>query len=171
VRHGAGIHRSRVSIAPTPLPEDPATLQRLLLEAQAEIMRLQMLIAGLLRHRFGRRSEQLGDEAFGPGDRRPRTVPGRANGQDRSRRPACRSRRANVYIWLSYRLNALKKDVEVGWPALYAQFGAGFGTIRRFRQHFLECLGLAMAAYPEARIVIGERGLILMPSRSAIAKL
>jgi transposase len=67
VRHGLGIHRSLVSIAPTPLPEDPATLQRLLREAQAEIMRLQMLIAGLLRHRFGRRSEQLGDEVLDQG--------------------------------------------------------------------------------------------------------
>ena len=67
MRHGVGIQRSLVSIAPTPLPEDPATLQRLLLEAQAEIMRLQMLIAGLLRHRFGRRSEQLSDEALDQG--------------------------------------------------------------------------------------------------------
>jgi hypothetical protein len=81
-----------------------------------------------------------------------------------------RSMVIDVYIWLAYRLHALKKDVEVGWPALYAQFGAGFGTIRRFRQHFLECLGLALAAYPEARIVVGNRGLILMPSRPAIAK-
>ena len=67
MRHGPGIHRSQVSITPTPLPEDPATLQRLLLEAQAEITRLQMLIAGLLRHRFGRRSEQLSDEALDQG--------------------------------------------------------------------------------------------------------
>ncbi len=82
-----------------------------------------------------------------------------------------RSMVIDVYIWLSYRLHALKKDVEVGWPALYAQFGAGFGTIRRFRQHFLECLNLAVAAYPEAKIVVGNRGLILMPSRPAISKL
>ena len=63
-----------------------------------------------------------------------------------------RSMVIDVYIWLAYRLHALKTDIEVGWPALYAQFGAGFGTIRRFRQHFLECLGLAVAAYPEARV-------------------
>src|SRR6476620_2350911 len=60
----------------------------------------------------------------------------------------------DIYIWLAYRLHALKKDVEVGWPALYAQFGAGFGTIRRFRQHFLECLAFAVAAYPEARVEV-----------------
>jgi hypothetical protein len=76
----------------------------------------------------------------------------------------------DVYIWLAYRLHALKKDVEVGWPALFAQFGAGFGTVRRFRQHFLECLALAVAAYPEALVSIGERGVILRHSRPAIAK-
>ena len=32
----------------------------------------------------------------------------------------------DIYIWLAYRLHALKRDVEVGWP--------GFSTIRRFRQ-------------------------------------
>ncbi len=67
MRHEVEFHRSPVSITPTPLPEDPATLQRLLLEAQAEITRLQMLIAGLLRHRFGRRSEQLSDDALDQG--------------------------------------------------------------------------------------------------------
>ncbi len=81
-----------------------------------------------------------------------------------------RSMVIDVYIWLAYRLHALKRDVEVGWPALFAQFGAGFGTIRRFRQHFLECLSLAVAAYPEARVETGNRGLVLRPSRPAIAK-
>jgi transposase len=50
-----------------PLPEDPALLQHMLREAQAEIMRLQMLIAVLLRNRFGRRSERLGEEALQQG--------------------------------------------------------------------------------------------------------
>ena len=68
-----------------------------------------------------------------------------------------RSMVIDVYIWLAYRLHALKRDIEVGWPALFAQFGAGFGTIRRFRQHFLECLALAMAAYPEALVATRNR--------------
>ena len=81
-----------------------------------------------------------------------------------------RSMVIDVYIWLAYRLHALRKDMEVGWPALHAQFGSGFGRLRRFRSHFIECLGLAVAAYPEARIEISERGVILRPSRPAIAK-
>ena len=81
-----------------------------------------------------------------------------------------RSMVIDVYIWLAYRLHALRRDVEVGWPALYGQFGAGFGRLRRFRAHFIECLHLAVAAYPDARVEIGERGVILRPSRPAIAR-
>ena len=76
----------------------------------------------------------------------------------------------DIYIWLAYRLHALRRDVEVGWPSLYGQFGAGVGRIRGFRKYFIECLAIATAAYPEARVEIGERGVILRPSRPAIAK-
>jgi Plasmid encoded RepA protein len=76
----------------------------------------------------------------------------------------------DIYIWLAYRLHALRRDTQVGWPSLYVQFGAGVGRIRGFRKYFIECLAIATAAYPEARIDIGERGVILRPSRPAIAK-
>jgi transposase len=56
-----------VSTTLPPLPDDPALLQHLLREAQAEIARLHMLIAVLLRNRFGRRSERLGEEALQQG--------------------------------------------------------------------------------------------------------
>jgi transposase len=45
------------------LPDDPASLQQLLRAALAEIERLRLMIAGLQRNRFGRRSERLNDEA------------------------------------------------------------------------------------------------------------
>jgi hypothetical protein len=81
-----------------------------------------------------------------------------------------RSMVIDVYIWLAYRLHALHRDVDVGWPSLHAQFGAGFGRLRRFRGHFIECLGLALAAYPEARVHVSDNGVILCPSRPPIAK-
>jgi hypothetical protein len=56
-----------VFTAPTDLPDDPATLQLILRAALAEIERLQLLIAGLQRNRFGRRSERLDDEALQQG--------------------------------------------------------------------------------------------------------
>ena len=81
-----------------------------------------------------------------------------------------RSMVIDVYIWLAYRLHALKRNIEIGWPALHAQFGAGFDRLRRFREAFLPALELALAAYPDARVTLGERGLILHPSRPAITK-
>ena len=62
-----------------------------------------------------------------------------------------RSMAIDVYIWLAYRLHALKRDTEVGWPALHNQFGAGFTRLRAFRTQFIEALELAAAVYPEAR--------------------
>jgi hypothetical protein len=82
-----------------------------------------------------------------------------------------RSMVIDVYIWLAYRLHALTRDVEVSWIALHAQFGAGFQLLRKFRAHFVDCLELALAAYPDARVSIGERGITLSPSRPAIPKL
>ena len=81
-----------------------------------------------------------------------------------------RSMVIDIYIWLAYRLHALRRDVDVGWPSLYAQFGAGFKSIKRFKQHFAECVALALAAYPEARVSISSRGMVLSHSRPAIAK-
>ena len=81
-----------------------------------------------------------------------------------------RSMVLDIYIWLAYRLHALKENIEIGWPALHAQFGGGFDRIRAFRAHFLEALQIALAAYPDACVSLGERGLVLHPSRPAIAK-
>jgi len=81
-----------------------------------------------------------------------------------------RSMTLDVYIWLAYRLHALKRDTEVSWFALYAQFGAGFKRLRAFRAQFIESLELALAAYPDASVSVDEHGVILRPSRPAIAK-
>jgi hypothetical protein len=80
-----------------------------------------------------------------------------------------RSMVIDIYIWLAYRLHALKGDVEVSWPSLYAQFGAGYGRLRDFRSGFIGGLELAAAVYPEARISVEERGVVLRPSRPSVA--
>jgi hypothetical protein len=53
--------------APSELPDDPAALQAILRAALAEIERLRLQIAGLQRHRFGRRSERLNEDALEQG--------------------------------------------------------------------------------------------------------
>src|SRR6516165_7402788 len=72
-----------------------------------------------------------------------------------------RSMVIDIDIWLAYRLHALRKDVEVSWPAVYGQFGQGYGRLRDFRRDFIQALELAVAAYPEARVSIGNQGVIL----------
>lgn len=81
-----------------------------------------------------------------------------------------RSMVLDIYIWLAYRLHALKTDVEVSWLSLYAQFGAGYQRLRDFRAGFVEGVDLALAVYPEAKVSMGEKGITLRPSKPAIAR-
>jgi Plasmid encoded RepA protein len=81
-----------------------------------------------------------------------------------------RSMVIDLYIWLAYRRHSLHRDTDIGWAALFAQFGSGFERLRDFRLHFIRCLELALAAYPDARVRIGKDFITLMPSRPAIAK-
>lgn len=82
-----------------------------------------------------------------------------------------RSMVIDIYIWLAYRLHALKGDAEISWLSLNTQFGAGYGRLRDFRSGFLGALELALAVYPEARVSVDERGIVLRPSRPAITKI
>ena len=79
-----------------------------------------------------------------------------------------RSMVLDIYVWLSYRLHVLMRDVDVGWPGLYSQFGAGYKHIRQFRQHFIEALEMVTAAYPDANVYVGERGITLCPSKPSV---
>jgi hypothetical protein len=41
--------------------------------------------------------------------------------------------------------------------------------VRHFRPRFVQALDAALAAYPDARVMVDERGLVLHPSRPPIA--
>ncbi len=45
-----------------------------------------------------------------------------------------------------------------------------FKRLRAFRAQFAESLDLALAAYPDARVSIDEQGVVLRPSRPAVAR-
>jgi hypothetical protein len=81
-----------------------------------------------------------------------------------------RSMAIDVYIWLAYRLHSLSASTSVSWPAIYGQFGAGFGLQKHLKRPFTEALGIALAVYPEARVDVGNEGLVLHPSAPAIPK-
>jgi hypothetical protein len=84
------------------------------------------------------------------------------------RKLAGRSMAIDLYIWLAYRLHHLTKPIRVPWPALYRQFGSGFGLQRQFKAHAREALALAMSAYPEAQVRADDQAILLMPSPSPV---
>lgn len=76
----------------------------------------------------------------------------------------------DIYIWLAYRLHSLARPTLISWPALHAQFGAGFKLARQIKPTFIEGLRLAMTVYPEARLEIDrQKGLTLYPSSPPVA--
>jgi hypothetical protein len=73
----------------------------------------------------------------------------------------------DILIWLIYRLNHITKTgtrVEVPWPALHAQFGFSFVKARQFKPEFITNLQLAVSCIPDAKLEMGELGLVLKPS-------
>ena len=81
-----------------------------------------------------------------------------------------RSLAIDVYIWLAYRLHSLNRTTAVSWPAIHAQFGAGFRLVRQIKPSFSEALSLALAVYPEARVDHAKDGIVLHPSPPAVPR-
>jgi hypothetical protein len=82
---------------------------------------------------------------------------------------ADRSASLDAYIWIAYRLHTLKVPTPVRWAALKEQFGASYAEMHTFRRDFRKALAPAVAAYPEARVEVGEDGVVLHPSRPPVA--
>src|SRR3954454_14730056 len=82
-----------------------------------------------------------------------------------------RSMSLDLYVWLAWRLHTLHKATPISWPAIHAQFGTGFRELRHFRPRFIEALSAAVAAYPEARVEVGDTGIILHPSRPPVSRM
>ena len=69
-----------------------------------------------------------------------------------------RSLAIDIYVWLAYRLHSLTKPMPVSWPAVHAQFGAGFALIKHLKPRFTDALKIALAVYPEAHVSIEKQG-------------
>lgn len=76
----------------------------------------------------------------------------------------------DIYCWLTYRLSYLRRQTEISWGALAAQFGSDYKRLRDFKEAFIDELGGVMAVYQEADVRQGELGLILRPSRTHVRK-
>jgi hypothetical protein len=75
----------------------------------------------------------------------------------------------DVYAWLAHRLFHLSKPSIITWKQLSEQFGHGYAEVRTFKRFFTESLKRVLEVYPEARLKVGEVGLVLMPSKSHLA--
>jgi hypothetical protein len=82
-----------------------------------------------------------------------------------------RSMSLDIYVWMAWRCHQLGRPTSISWTALHSQFGGGFKAVRQFKPRFVEALAAAAAAYPEARLNIGETGVIFYPARPPIAKI
>ena len=82
-----------------------------------------------------------------------------------------RSMSLDIYVWLAWRCHQLGKPTPISWPAIHAQFGAGFKAIKHFKPSFVEALSAATAAYPDARVEVSDSGIMLHPARPPLARL
>lgn len=78
------------------------------------------------------------------------------------------SLRHDIYIWLTYRLNAVTGPVPISWEGLQNQFGSGFTRLRDFRAKFVEALNDVLRVYDTARVQVTDTKLILLPSPAHI---
>jgi hypothetical protein len=70
----------------------------------------------------------------------------------------------DIYLWLAFRLHSLSKETPIGWDKLWRQFGSRVGAMKNFKTQFEGPLYLALSAYAQAKVRVGDRGLLLEPS-------
>lgn len=76
----------------------------------------------------------------------------------------------DIYCWLTYRMSYLKHSIEIPWELLAAQFGSEYAEVRDFKKNFMRQLKKVLVIY-DAKIGLGERGLLLNPSKPHIPAL
>lgn len=86
----------------------------------------------------------------------------------------------DVYTWLTYRLSYVHAQTRpISWETLMLQFGSGYGAavsseqgvkqaVLDFKRAFLKALKLVAVVYPEAKIEVTDRGILLLPSQTHI---
>ena len=78
----------------------------------------------------------------------------------------------DIYAWLAQRLHRIdpdKGEVLVPWPRLHEQFGSAYARLRKFREVVGPTLAQVKAVYPQAKVSLNRRGMMLRCSRSPVA--
>lgn len=76
----------------------------------------------------------------------------------------------DLYAWLTYRYSYLTKPTTIPWEALQLQFGADYAQTRQFKAKLLLALNKVHNVYPQAQVEPQITGLVLLPSRSHVAR-
>jgi len=80
----------------------------------------------------------------------------------------------DVYCFLTYRMSYLSKDTFIPWEALQMQFGSDYKNDRHGRYNFKRSFAYHMkkvhTVYPEAKVDLMGKGLLLKPSPPHIKK-
>ena len=76
----------------------------------------------------------------------------------------------DIYTWLAHRLHRIPqgKPSLIPWSALKEHFGHGYARMDKFRAVFLTALDQVVCQYPDARLEIDLRGLMLYHSAPAV---
>ena len=77
----------------------------------------------------------------------------------------------DVYAWLAHRLYHLGKPSHITWPQLSDQFGHGYAELRKFRRFFIDSLKRVQVVYPQARLEVSPKGVLLKPSRPHVPRI
>ena len=70
----------------------------------------------------------------------------------------------DVYFWLAYRLHSLTRECPITWTSLRMQFGMGYKTMKHFKPEFQNSLNLALAVYPDAKVITTDTGVRMLKS-------
>ena len=76
----------------------------------------------------------------------------------------------DIYAWMTYRASYATKASEIPWQALAMQFGSDYAHLRDFRAAFLDALRKVHTVYAGANFEVGQRGLIVKPTRTHIGR-
>jgi hypothetical protein len=75
----------------------------------------------------------------------------------------------DAYAVLNYRAHTAKEPVFLSWELLMKQFGSELGTASNFRLKMVPTLRKVLSVQPHLKVVQVKGGLVIYPSRPAIA--
>jgi len=79
----------------------------------------------------------------------------------------------DIYIWLTYRYNAIKRPTHISWRQLGDQFGKGYNNdnagLANFTHDFKEKLRAVKTLYPGANFALDDDKLTLYKSEPSVA--